>query len=171
MTEAEFRSLYGQYRDPLFRFGYRLTGSAEVAEDLVHDSFVGVFRGGYDESLGSLKTYLYSSMRNLCRKHYRDSGREEPADEVNFPVASGTPLDALISGEIASAVQSAVAALPLLQREALVLFEYEELTLDEISKVVAADVGAVKSRLYRARETLRKLLAAVLLPAMKETTR
>jgi len=166
MTEAEFRSHYAQYRDPLFRFGYRLTGSVEVAEDLVHDSFVGLFRGGYDESLGSLKTYLYSSMRNLCRKHYRDTGREDCVDEVSDPASTGNPLDALISGEIASAVRCAVAALPLLQREALVLFEYQELTLDEVSRIVGTDVGAVKSRLYRAREALRKLL-----PAMKEATR
>ena len=44
------------------------------------------------------------------------------------------------------------------------LFEYEELALEEISKIVAADVGAVKSRLYRAREALRKTLA----PALRE---
>ena len=73
----------------------------------------------------------------------------------------------LISRETAAAVRQAVGALPLLQREALVLFEYEELTLDEISKIVAADLAAVKSRLYRAREALRKSLA----PVMKEAAR
>jgi RNA polymerase sigma-70 factor (ECF subfamily) len=168
MTEAAFQSIYGQYRDPLFRFGYRLTGSADVAEDLVHDCFVGLFRGGYDEARGSLKTYLYSSMRNLCRKHYRDFGREDSAEDVEEPVTVGGQLDTLISGEIAHAVRSAVAALPLLQRETLVLFEYEGVSLEEISKIVAADVGAVKSRLHRARETLRRLLAPAL--KMKEAT-
>jgi RNA polymerase sigma-70 factor (ECF subfamily) len=166
MTEAEFRSLYGQYRDPLFRFGYRLTGSAELAEDLVHDCFVGLFRGAYDEGRGSLKTYLYSAMRNLCRKHYRDSGHEALLDEAEESGAQSGPLDVLISFEIAAAVQSAVASLPLLQREAIVLFEYEGLALGEISTIVGADVGAVKSRLHRARETLRKLL-----PTMKEAGR
>jgi RNA polymerase sigma-70 factor (ECF subfamily) len=166
MKEAEFRTLYGQYRDPLFRFGYRLTGSVEVAEDLVHDCFVGLFRGAYDLELGSLKTYLYSSMRNLCRKHYRDFGREVLTDETDESATTGGPLDALISREVAATVQCAVASLPLLQREALILFEYEGLALDDISQIVDADVGAVKSRLYRARETLRKLL-----PALKEATR
>ncbi len=107
ITESEFRNLYGQYRDPLFRFGYRLTGSVEVAEDLAHDCFVGLFRGAYDEGLGSMQTYLYSSMRNLCRKHYRDSGREELTDEAEESVSSGGPLDALIAREIAEAVQCA----------------------------------------------------------------
>jgi RNA polymerase sigma-70 factor (ECF subfamily) len=166
ITESEFRTLYGQYRDPLFRFGYRLTGSVEVAEDLVHDCFVGLFRGAYDEGLGSMQTYLYSSMRNLCRKHYRDSGREELTDEPEESVTAGGQLEAIISREIAAAVQGAVARLPLFQREALILFEYEGLALDEISKVVEADTGAVKSRLHRARATLRKLL-----PAVREATR
>jgi RNA polymerase sigma-70 factor, ECF subfamily len=161
ITESDFRSLYGQYRDPLFRFGYRLTGSVEVAEDLVHDCFVGLFRGGYDEGLGSIRTYLYSSLRNLCRKHYRDSGREVLTDESDGSATTEGPLEILISHETAAAVQSAVGALPLLQREALLLFEYEELGLAEIATVVNADVAAVKSRLHRARVTLRKLLPAL----------
>jgi RNA polymerase sigma-70 factor (ECF subfamily) len=161
MTETEFRIHYEQFRDPLFRFGYRLTGSPEVAEDLVHDCFVGLFRGGFDERRSSLKTYLYAAVRNLSRKHYRDSGRGEPAEDSDRDATDG-PLNALISRETAVAVQHAVEELPLLQREVLVLFEYEELTLDEISKIVDADPGAVKSRLHRARERLRKLLA----PAM-----
>jgi len=165
MTEAAFRTLYNEFRDPLFRFGYRLTGSAEVAEDLVHDCFVGLFRGGFDERRGSPKTYLYGAMRNLCHKHFRDTGRETTENaETDVATASG-PLDAVLARETAAAVQSAVQALPALQREALILFEYEELTLEEISRIVEADVGAVKSRLHRAREALRKSLA------MKEAAR
>jgi len=163
MTETAFRVIYGQYREPLFRFGYRLTGSVAIAEDLVHDCFVGLFRGGFDERRGSLRTYLYSAMRNLCRKHYRDSGHEDAAGESD-PSTTGGALDELISRETAEAVRRAVESLPLLQREALVLFEYEDLALDEIAKIVEADTGAVKSRLYRAREALRKTLA----PALKD---
>jgi RNA polymerase sigma-70 factor (ECF subfamily) len=164
MTEAAFRIHYEQYREPLFRFGYRLTGSAEVAEDLVHDCFIGLFRGGFDESRGSLKTYLYGAMRNLARKYYRSSGREDPPDEAVPSVHAGA-LDLLIAQEAAVAVQRAVGALPPLQREALILFEYEELSLGEISEIVDAELAAVKSRLYRARESLRNCRG------LKETTR
>ena len=54
----------------------------------------------------------------------------------------------------------AVAELPQLQRETVILFEYEGFTLAEIAEVVSADVGAIKSRLHRARENLRRSLAA-----------
>jgi RNA polymerase sigma-70 factor, ECF subfamily len=166
MTEAGFRSIYEQYRAPLFRFGYRLTGSAEAAEDIVHDSFVGLMRGGFDERKSSLKTYLYAAVRNLARKRHRDLGREDGMDDVDA-AAPARIVETIMTREMSDAVRQAVEALPLLQREAVVLFEYEELSLEEIGLIVEADIGAVKSRLYRARENLRKCLA----PAMKGASR
>jgi RNA polymerase sigma-70 factor (ECF subfamily) len=55
-------------------------------------------------------------------------------------------------------VREAIVSLPPLQREALVLFEYEGLTLSEIAVIADTDIGAVKSRLYRARERLKVIL-------------
>ncbi|MDQ1473234.1 MAG: polymerase sigma-70 factor, subfamily [Bryobacterales bacterium] len=165
MTDEAFRSLYGQYRVPLFRFAYRLTGSAPVAEDIVHDCFVGLFRGGYKAERASQRTYLYAAIRNLSRKHHRDSGREDELCDVVDQVQD--PLGTVVSQETSEEVRRAVEALPLLQREVLVLFEYEELPLDEIAKIVDAELAAVKSRLHRARERLRKAL----IPAMKGMTK
>src|SRR5579859_3914116 len=119
MTDDEFRSLYERYRDPLFRFAWRLTGSPQVSEDLVHDCFVGLYRGGFDPARASVQTYLFAAVRNLTRKHYRDTGREydPPAG------TSDDPLRQLVSGEISEQVRLAVEALPGLQREALILAE------------------------------------------------
>jgi RNA polymerase sigma-70 factor (ECF subfamily) len=61
--------------------------------------------------------------------------------------------------ELSSMVEQAVGKLPPLQREALVLFEYEGLTLEEIAEITGADVGTIKSRLHRARERLKRMLA------------
>jgi RNA polymerase sigma-70 factor (ECF subfamily) len=60
---------------------------------------------------------------------------------------------------VRDAVHSAVAALPLLQREAVVLFEFEGLSLEEVAAAAGCDAGTVKSRLFRARERLRRALA------------
>ncbi len=62
-------------------------------------------------------------------------------------------------------MREAVEALPPLQREAIVLFEYEEMSLVEIATIADADIGTIKSRLHRARERLRRSLA----PWMTET--
>jgi RNA polymerase sigma-70 factor (ECF subfamily) len=55
-------------------------------------------------------------------------------------------------------VREAVEALPPFQREAIVLFEYEEMSLAEIALITDADIGTIKSRLHRARERLRRSL-------------
>ena len=72
------------------------------------------------------------------------------------------PLHKLLDEELAVAVRKAIEELPPLQREALVLFEYEELPLREIAAVVGADVGTVKARLHRARQSLKQKLAPYL---------
>lgn len=155
MDDDAFRAAYAEYRTPLYRFGYRLTGSPAAAEDLVHDCFAGLYRGGYDPGRGGLRSYLFGALRNLARKQFREAGRDYDAAEP----AGETALAALIARETAEAVRIAVGELPPLQREALILFEYEELPLEEIAAIVGADVGAVKSRLHRARERLRAALA------------
>jgi len=63
-----------------------------------------------------------------------------------------------LSEELSTQVREAVLALPPLQREALVLFEYEGLSLNEIAEVTQSEVGAVKGRLFRARERLKTAL-------------
>ena len=62
-------------------------------------------------------------------------------------------------GETAELVGQAVRSLPPLQRESLILAEYEESSLEEIAHLVDAEVGTVKARLHRARENLRRMLA------------
>lgn len=78
--------------------------------------------------------------------------------EAQFIAVEKEPLRRLLDDELALKVQEAVFSLPPLQREALVLFEYEGMTLAEIADMVGTDVGAIKSRLHRARERLRNVL-------------
>ena len=134
-----------------------------MAEDITHDCFLSLIKRpeNFDPSRGSLKTYLYSAARNLSLKHFRSTAREadveEFGEEPSIPVRE-QPLGRLLDEELSSKVKEAVFSLPPLQREALVLFEYEGLALSEIASIVGTDVGAVKARLHRARERLRNTL-------------
>ena len=76
----------------------------------------------------------------------------------HFIADDSQPLSRLLSDELSLRVQQAVSSLPPLQKEALVLFEYEGMTLSEIANLIGTDIGAVKSRLHRARERLRTAL-------------
>jgi RNA polymerase sigma-70 factor (ECF subfamily) len=161
--QAAFLELYDRYRQPIFRFAYRLLGSVESAEDVTHDCFLSLIRKpeNYRPDRASLKTYLYAAVRNLALKHFRDQGRETGLDEIiGEPKESSrrAPLRRLLDEELATHVREAVFSLPPLQREALILFEYEGLSLSEVAEIAGTDVGAVKGRLYRAREGMRRIL-------------
>jgi len=157
---AAFQILYERYRGPIFRFAYRLLGSAEAAEDVAHDCFLGLIKepGRFDSTRASLRTYLYAAARNQAAKRYQSFGRETALEElVDEPQSADRqgPMALVLQNELAGEVEQAIASLPALQREALVLFEYEDLSLAEIAAIVGADSGTVKSRLFRAREKLR----------------
>ena len=159
--EAAFLALFQRHRTPSFRFAYRLTASATAAEDIVQECFLALLRGaGFDARQGSLRTYLYGIVRHLALKRVRLAERE--AEEADDRAGDLDPLGDLLASERAAMVERAVASLPLLQKEALILFEYEELSMEEIATITGADVGAVKARLFRARESLRRRLAPLL---------
>lgn len=162
--EAAFLALYERHRDAVFRFAYRMLGSAALAEDVAHDCFLSLLKRpeGFDPNRASLRTFLLAAARNLALKHFRKErgaqNVEDLAQEPQAPERQG-PLRRLLDDELSLEVQKAIDNLPPLQREALILFEYEELALSEIGAVVGADVGTVKARLHRARQSLRKQLA------------
>lgn len=160
---AAFIQLYERHRAAVFGFAYRLSGSVEAAEDITHDCFLSLIRkpANFQPDRASLRTYLLSAARNLWLKQLRTSARELAVDELDedrFVSFDREPLGRILDDELATKVQQAVSNLPPLQRETLVLFEYEGMALNEIAAMVGTDVGAVKSRLYRARERLRSAL-------------
>ena len=172
---AAFLQLYERHRDAVFRFAYRLSGTVEMAEDLTHDCFLSLIRKpeNFVVNRASLRTYLFSAARNLWLKQLRKLGREsalDDFDEDRFVAVSKAPLGRLLDEELSLRVQEAVSSLPPLQREALVLFEYEGLALSEIASLVGTDVGAVKARLHRARERLRSTLQPYLNSSLEIVT-
>jgi RNA polymerase sigma-70 factor (ECF subfamily) len=161
--QAAFLEIYERHRLPVFRFAYRLLGTVETAEDVTHDCFLSLIRNSanFDPARASLRTYLFAAARNLALKQFRTLGREASLDELTEEPqysAKREPLRIVLDEELANQVREAVMSLPPLQREALVLFEYEDLSLSEIADITQSDVGAVKGRLFRAREGLKRML-------------
>jgi len=156
VTDAEFQAAFAQHKDVVYRFAWRMSGPA-AAEDITQDVFVSLLRqpDRFDPARGTLRAFLLGIARNLALKRWRNEHRFEPLDEEAM-AAQVIDFDRLDVGEM---VGQAVRALGPLQREVVILAEYEGLTLAEIARTVDADVGTVKSRLHRARENLRRMLA------------
>lgn len=160
MTDPDFRDAFHRNKQVLYRFAYRMTGSSSAAEDVVQDCFVALWRrpDAYRPERGAIRAYLLGTARNLVLKRWRDERPSDPIEEDEF---ISPPVD-LVNLERAEAVATAVQLLPPLQREALILAEYEDLSLQEIADVTGADLAAIKSRLHRARQNLRRMLAPLL---------
>jgi RNA polymerase sigma-70 factor (ECF subfamily) len=156
VTDADFQAAFEQHKDVVYRFAWRMSGPA-AAEDITQDVFVSLLRqpDRFDPARGTLRAFLLGIARNLALKRWRSEHRFEPLDDEAV-AADVTDFDRLDVGDM---VGQAVRALGPLQREVVILAEYEGLTLAEIARTVDADVGTVKSRLHRARENLRRMLA------------
>ena len=160
MDIDRFMRIFDEHHQALFRFAYRLTGSSADAEDIVQECFVELLRprGGYDEKRTPVRTYLFGIVRNQALKRLRKNGL---ADELeDEPDRAPSPETELLRSELEDVVARAVMRLPETQRVVLVLVHYENMPLAEIAALMELDLGAVKSRLQRARAGLKEMLAA-----------
>jgi RNA polymerase sigma-70 factor (ECF subfamily) len=157
VTENEFQTAFEEHKDAVYRFAWRMMDSPAAAEDVAQDVFLSLLRlpGRFDPSRGRLRSFLLGITRNLVLKRWRDENQWEELGDEHF-VAEPISVE---RKETTHIVAEAVRALPLLQREALILAEYEGLSLEEIARTVESEAGTVKARLHRARENLRRMLA------------
>jgi RNA polymerase sigma-70 factor (ECF subfamily) len=155
VTNAEFQSIFETNKDAVYGFAWRMTGSPDTAEDIAQDCFLQLLKspGQYDGARGAIRPWLLGIARNLILKRWRAEGRWSSLDEDTV-VVDPPSNDCRLEEKVAQAVHS----LPPLQREVLILIEYEGLTLEEAAHAVAGEVGTVKARLHRARNNLRRML-------------
>jgi RNA polymerase sigma-70 factor (ECF subfamily) len=158
--EAAFLQLFDEHHLPLFRFAYRLTGSVADAEDIVQECFLQLLRPecAYDPRRTSVRTYLYGVVRNQSLKRLRKTDLARDAGLIAKNCRS--PEDEALRSELEKVVARAVIELPEAQSEVLILAHYQQMPLAEIARLLALDLGAVKSRLQRARASLKETLAA-----------
>jgi RNA polymerase sigma-70 factor (ECF subfamily) len=154
----------------VFRFALKMCRLREDAEDVLQDTLLAAVRTfGKYRGDASVSTWLYTIARSFCIKRRR---RSKFAPETLLPLDSDAaseapateraPDDALAERELASALNEAVAGLAPAYREVLVLRDVEGLPATEVAKVMDLSVQAVKSRLHRARSSVRQTLAPLL---------
>ncbi len=174
--EQAFASLYQRHRAAIHRFLARRLASPARAEEICQDVFVALVEHAASwRGEASVKTYLYRIAFNRLVSESRRSERRVMAPPPAAPdsekapppepVAAERPDVAFEAGERARMVREALAALPPDFRDALVMKEYDGLSCEEIADIAGVAVGTVKSRLFRAKVTLKRRLAGALKPA------
>ena len=165
-----FDRLLQRWQRPVHRFVYRLLGHAEDAEDVAQEVFVRLYRALQRARLrrrsGAFSTWLFQVARHAAydrqrwRRRHPESPWSEGTDPGGLPAdPGGTPTRHADLAELGRAIALAVGELPEAQRTALVLFEYEGMSHDEIGAIMKCSAKSVEARLYRARSRLRRRLA------------
>ena len=162
-----------RYKNPIYHFTLRLCGNSSEAEDFTQEVFLRLHQAkdAYRPT-GKFSTWIFSIAHNLVISRMRKAKwwvlwprkNDETEELVEFESPDPSPKDIVTGNEISQLVQKSIQGLPFLQREALILREYENLNYDEIGKILKKSLGAVKTLIHRARENLK----IKLLPVRKE---
>lgn len=166
--EQAYIELVNRYRDRLMSFVYRFVNDEVVAEDIVQDTLVKLYtHKDYYRNIAKFSTWLYTIASNLAKTELRKlrrrrtfSASDLSRDNQEFVFKSAD--DITFSGEdgasLGKNLQAALNALPQDFKTIIILRDIQELSYEDISRIVDVPIGTVKSRINRGRLKLQKLL-------------
>jgi RNA polymerase sigma-70 factor, ECF subfamily len=167
-----FTKLVEKYKQPVMNLACRTLRDATEAEDLAQVVFVQVYKSAHRyKTSAKFSTWLFTIARNLCLNEIRRRSRH-PAESLDAPhpdledqplrqfedKKTFAPPEALLHGELEQKIEQALAELPENQRTAILLCRQEDLSYEEIAKVLGCSLSATKSLIHRGRETLKEKL-------------
>jgi RNA polymerase sigma-70 factor (ECF subfamily) len=169
---AAFAELVDKYKQPVMNLVYRMLRDMTEAEDVAQNVFIQVYKSaGRYEVAAKFSTWLFTIARNLALNEIRRRARH-PADSMQAPhpeieeqpwqqfedKKNASPPDTLLHGELEAKIDEALAELPENQRTAVLLCRQDELSYEEMAKVLGCSLSATKSLIHRAREALKAKL-------------
>jgi RNA polymerase sigma-70 factor, ECF subfamily len=162
-NQEAFAQLYERREPALYRFALHMSGSSAVAEEVSHEVFVQLMGTStrFDETRGSLESFLYGIARNLVRVVRRLGPVVEPVDR---PFEHDI-LGELIGNETTAALHRTLRELPERYRDVIILCDLEERSYEDVARLLGRPVGTVRSRLHRARALLSAKLKRLNAPS------
>lgn len=165
-------ALLERHQAQVYRFGMKMCGDPEDAKDVLQETLLAMARSVRDfRGASSISTWLYTIARSFCIKKRRKS-RFAPEDERSLEIMTGETkkladpaesLDEALAGkQVEDALERAIGELEPMYREVLLLRDVEGLTAPEVAEVLGVTTQAVKSRLHRARLSVRERVAPLL---------
>lgn len=170
--EAAFNEVVARYKAKIYNHVFRMTGSAEDAEDLTQEVFVRLYTSAHTfRGQSSLNTWLFRIAGNLCIDRFRRGKNRTAAYSLDEPLGDDgggareipdetyEPYRLLENTETVAQIECALSHLPEKLRAVLLLHDTEGIAYEEIAQIVGCPLGTVKSRLFNARMQLRQRLA------------
>ena len=171
-NEDGFTGLVDRYKDKIYNLAYRMLGNREEAEDVTQETFMHTFRALESFRLGErFSPWIYKIASNLCLDRLRK--QRQPVSSLDEPIGPDQDIPQQVADwshapdqiyevkEMRADTQDAISTLPPKYKVVVVLRHLQDLSYDEIADVLNIPQGTVKTRLFRAREILRRKLARI----------
>lgn len=147
---SAFEALYREHGTRMVAFLRRVTGNQQVAEDVMQETFAQIWKrpNGFQPERGTLRAYLFGAARKRAADWWRKNGREN---------GTTTQRGSALRTDTGSLIGDAFQRLPEEQQSLLWLREVEGQSYEELAAILDIPVGTVRSRLFSAREELRRV--------------
>ncbi|MEH6455748.1 MAG: RNA polymerase sigma factor RpoE [Cocleimonas sp.] len=172
--KSAFDVLVLKYQQKVINLVTRYVHDPHIAMDVAQESFIKAYRGLKNfRGDSAFYTWLYRISINTAKNHLVSKSRRMPDDDIDAQEAEqydgggmlrdlGTPEHEMLTEEIRNTLTAAIEALPDDLRIAITLRELEGLSYEEISDAMDCPIGTVRSRIFRARESIEEELAPLL---------
>ncbi|HMT91434.1 RNA polymerase sigma factor RpoE [uncultured Thiothrix sp.] len=172
--KKSFDVLVLKYQHKVINLVMRYMHDPDTAQDVAQETFIKAYRGLKNfRGESAFYTWLYRIAINTAKNHLVSQGRRAPTNDIDADEAEqfegesalkeyGTPENEMLRDEIQSIVSNAIDALPDDLRTAIVLRELEGMSYEEIAEAMDCPIGTVRSRIFRARESIDKVLQPLL---------
>ncbi len=162
--EFAFVGIYNRYKGAVYAFCLKMLLDTEQAQDVMQETFLRIYENrGRLLKTNSFKSWLFTIARNQCLNNLRRNGRHVGFDlDVEYRMPNlDTPVSKMEKNEQVRFVKRFLELLKPEYREVLVLREYQNLSYEEIAAVTRSSISAVKSRLFKARKKLARIMEPV----------
>jgi RNA polymerase sigma factor (sigma-70 family) len=156
-TEKIFETEFIPQLDALYAFAFNLTKNESDAEDLVQDTYLKAFRFIKSYEVGTNpKAWLFRILKNSFINKYRSQQKKPVSTEIpeDIPTNGNFSFENLLGDEVTKAMDQ----LPRDYKTVLLLCDVEDFSYEEIAEILEIPLGTVRSRIFRARNTLKKKL-------------
>lgn len=159
----DLKELMFQYTEPLIRLAYYYVKDLQAAEDIVQEVFIKFYHNQlHYEERGELKGFLTKMTINKSKDYLKSwAYRKIQLQNKLFSHAGKRNLDELVKKDEQAIIGEAILELPLKQREVLIYFYFNEMTITEIAHILSIPEGTVKTRLRRGKELLKNQLKGI----------
>ena len=166
-----YNLLVGKYQQKILRLVSRFIRDSMECEDVTQEAFIKAYRALPNfRGDSAFYTWLYRIAVNTAKNYLVSAGRRPPAQDLDAQEASNsaagasfvdlnTPESVLMNSELIAVIRKTIAGLPDTLREAIVYREFDGLSYEEIAEVMDCPIGTVRSRIFRARETIEEAMS------------